>query len=75
MYFLLASPGGLGLGAILWLILMAVYFIPTFVAFGTKHPHRAPVLVLNIFLGWTVVGWVGALIWAMIKPSPETAKY
>jgi hypothetical protein len=39
------------------------YFVPTLVARGKNR--FSSILVLNIFLGWTVIGWVGALIWAM----------
>src|SRR5436305_437114 len=39
-----------------------IYFIPAIVG---KHKRNATaILVLNIFLGWTVIGWVVALVWA-----------
>jgi hypothetical protein len=47
------------------LILLALYFVPTIVACSRQHPNRSPVLVLNIFLGWTLVGWVVALCWSL----------
>lgn len=45
-------------------ILLACYFFPTFVAMGRWHRNRAAIAVLNIFLGWTGLGWVAALVWA-----------
>ncbi|MGD0765080.1 MAG: superinfection immunity protein [Dehalococcoidia bacterium] len=48
-------------GLILVVLLLALYFAPTFVAFGRSHPHAASILILNLFLGWTFVGWVVAL--------------
>src|SRR5262249_14514948 len=36
--------------------------------------HRrqtAAICVLNIFLGWTLVGWVIALVWACMKDQPQ----
>jgi hypothetical protein len=31
-----------------------------------KKTHRIPILLLNLLLGWTMLGWVGALIWAFV---------
>lgn len=41
------------------------YFMPAFVAFGRKHHNASAICMLNLLLGWTVLGWVGALVWAM----------
>jgi hypothetical protein len=41
------------------------YFIPTFVALERDHHQLWPILALNLFLGWTVVGWIAALIWSV----------
>jgi hypothetical protein len=42
-----------------------VYCIPAFIALGRGHPNCIPILVVNLSLGWTVIGWVGALVWAL----------
>ena len=45
-------------------ILGALYFIPAIVA-NTRHvPNRGSVVVINVFLGWTLIGWVIALAMA-----------
>ncbi len=41
-----------------------IYLIPTFTAYGRGHPQRFWIMMLNLFLGNTVVGWIAALIWA-----------
>ena len=46
---------------------LAVYFIPTMVAIGHKKRNTDSIFVLNIFLGWTLIGWVVALVWATAK--------
>jgi hypothetical protein len=56
--------GGLIVGLIL-LMLVGPYWVPTFVAFSRKHPSRGGVFALNFFLGWTFIGWVIALVWAL----------
>ncbi len=63
---------GMGPGVIVLLILLAIfYFIPTLVAASRRAQHDAGIAVLNLFLGWTLVGWVGALVWAVSDP-PKT---
>jgi hypothetical protein len=41
-----------------------IYFVPTIVANRRGHNQRLAILMLNIFLGWTLLGWVVALVWA-----------
>jgi len=45
-------------------IILTLYFVPTIVAASREHHQTAAIAVLNVFLGWTVLGWVGALVWA-----------
>ena len=49
------------------LIGIFVYFIPTMVAHKRGHTQKTAIVLLNLFLGWTFIGWVGALVWASIK--------
>jgi hypothetical protein len=61
--------------AVLVIVLLAAYFIPTIVAFRRGHPSRWPIFLLNLVFGGTVLGWVGALIWAthsVHKPAVGT---
>ena len=51
-----------------------IYFVPTIVAYSNKHRNAAGVLVLNFFLGWTLLGWVVALIWAIWRDKPSAAQ-
>ena len=49
-------------------IVVGVYFLPTINAkYFTKHTNADSILVLNLFLGWTFIGWVIALIWSYKK--------
>lgn len=45
------------------------YFLPTCIA---KRGHRGSVFVINLFAGWSVIGWVLAL-WLAVR-SNETGK-
>ncbi len=42
---------------------IVLYFLPSIV--GRKKKNFGSILVLNIFLGWTFIGWVVALAWAV----------
>lgn len=56
---------------LVFLLLAAFYFLPTIVAWGRKR-MTAPILVINLFLGWTLIAWVVAL--AMAVSGPNQAK-
>ena len=43
---------------------LALYFLPAIVATQRRHRQRLAVSVTNLLLGWTLVGWVAAMIWA-----------
>jgi hypothetical protein len=46
------------------LLILTVYFIPAIIASVRRHRQRLAIDVLNVFLGWTLIGWVVALVWA-----------
>jgi hypothetical protein len=52
---------------------VCILFLPTGVAKIRNHPNTLAIFVLNLFLGWTFVGWVAALVWACITPVPHFA--
>jgi hypothetical protein len=49
-----------------------VYLLPTYVAWAKTHANLAAIAMLNVLLGWTFIGWVVALVWAMSKPAVIT---
>lgn len=50
----------------LWLISwIAVYFFPSIEALIRESPDALSIAMLNLFLGWTVIGWVVALVWSV----------
>lgn len=51
-------------------LILALYLLPSFVAAYRVHHNAVAIIVLNILLGWTVLGWVGALVWACTAVSP-----
>lgn len=47
-----------------------VYFLPFVVAFARRRPGWPGLLLLNIAIGWTVIGWLTVLVWAASDPPP-----
>ena len=48
-------------------IIVGLYMLPTIIAYRRKHQNKIAILALNLFLGWMLVGWVGALVWSVIN--------
>ena len=46
---------------------LCIYFLPA--AIGWNKRNSSAILALNFFLGWTLIGWVIALVWALSKDS------
>lgn len=54
--------------------LAALYFVPTFAAARRRHPNRISIFLLNLLLGWTVIGWIASLMWAITgRPNSDTS--
>ena len=53
-------------------IIFAIYFLPTFIAVHRRHHNRFPIILINILIGWTVIGWIVALIWSAMSTTPTT---
>jgi hypothetical protein len=51
---------------------LLIYFAPSIIASGRNAKSVAGIAILNIFLGWTFLGWLGALIWSVSGESEET---
>lgn len=64
------APGDSAVVAIVGLVL---YFIPTIIAIVRKAPNLGLVIVINLFLGWTLIGWVVALVMAASSTQPRVA--
>ena len=76
MLFALLHVHALGLGLVLKLlgvvVGLALYFLPTIIAM-TRHTTKVLLVALvNLLLGWSLIGWVAALVMAVtFKPKPR----
>ena len=50
------------------------YFLPCIAAACNRHHNWGAITIVNVFLGWTLVGWVVALAWACTKSESQRVK-
>ena len=61
-----------GIVAVLLLfIALPLYFLPTIVAAVRKTENIGWVVLINVLLGWTLIGWAVALAMAVSSPPPS----
>jgi Superinfection immunity protein/HIRAN domain len=60
-----------GVGVVIFLALG--YGLPTLIAGARGHANTGAIFVLNLLLGWTVLGWVAALVWSFTHQAPRVA--
>ena len=60
---------------LVWLSLGAVYLAPAGLAYWWRHPSRHAIAAVNLFLGWTLLGWLAAAYWAGRKRCPFCAEF
>ena len=44
-----------------------IYFAPSWVAWNKNHQQQDAIVILNIVAGWSVLGYIVALVWAFKK--------
>jgi Superinfection immunity protein len=78
VFFLAASFNGAGRSDPTAMILLSavlssgplLYFTPGVVAWFRGHHQTMAITILTLFTGWTLIGWVAALVWACTRPQP-----
>jgi hypothetical protein len=56
-------------GLIVLILMLGFYFLPAIIAGMRKHNNTLAIFVLTLFLGWTLLGWIGALVWSVTNSS------
>jgi len=51
-----------------------MYFLPAILALARNKRDTLSIFLLNLFLGWTLIGWVVALVWAVKTDVPVVAR-
>jgi hypothetical protein len=50
-------------------VLILLYFLPTIIAHNRGHEITG-ILLFNLLLGWTGIGWIVMLLWALLSTPP-----
>lgn len=51
--------------AVLIAVVSSLYLLPFSVAVWNNHPRATQILLWNILVGWTIIGWIIVLVWAL----------
>ena len=60
---------------LLAIVVIPIYFAPLIFAGVRKHTKLFPIVLVNIFLGWSLVGWVAALFWSFNDTIPVVTQH
>ena len=67
----MAEAAGLAVTLVVVLVFAApIYFLPSLVARFRRHPNRRLIYAINLFLGWSAIGWILALALAVFATRP-----
>jgi len=51
-----------------------MYFLPSIIALARSKRDLLAIFLLNLFLGWSVIGWIVALLWAAKSDDPAMVR-
>jgi Superinfection immunity protein len=49
-------------------LILVIFFAPAIIAMRRHHARVLAIFMVNLLLGWTVVGWIVALVWSFLSP-------
>ncbi len=60
--------GGISIWQLIIIVsVLLIYFLPSIIAVKKDHKNMASILLINMFLGWSLIGWLVAIVWAIKK--------
>ena len=54
-------------GLLFFAVNIPLYFLPSII--GSKKRNKVAIFIVNLLLGWTIVGWFVALTWAVVTDA------
>jgi len=54
---------------------VALYFLPTLIGVSRHKTNLVGIFLVNFFLGWSIIGWVIALVWAVSTERVDQMAY
>lgn len=64
MQLILEQMEGTANSVVLIVAVFVAYLLPVIVSYRRGHRNWQAILVLNLLLGWTFIGWAVAMVWA-----------
>lgn len=58
--------------SVLVVFVAGMYLLPWLLACFRSHRNTLAIFFLNLLLGWTVLGWVGALVWSATNSEKKS---
>jgi GDSL-like Lipase/Acylhydrolase family/Superinfection immunity protein len=49
------------------ILVLVFYLLPSVIATTRKVQHDSAIILINVIFGWTILGWIAALIWAIVE--------
>lgn len=62
-----------GLTILLLFVGVFCYFVPTVIAAAGHKRNASAIGAVNLLLGWTLLGWVIALVWSLAADADTSA--
>lgn len=59
------------LGFVFLVLLIGLYFLPVIIAYRKNHQAIVGIIIVNIIVGWTLIGWIVCLIWSYSGSKKE----
>lgn len=56
---------------IVTVVALSAYLLPTIIAGARSHNNGWPIVILNVSLGWTLIGWIACLAWSFSSNSAK----
>jgi hypothetical protein len=53
---------GLGIG-----LFFSIYLLPWIIAYNCNSHNKDLILIVNVLLGFTILGWGACLLWALVE--------
>jgi uncharacterized membrane protein len=67
LHWITDSPTGfVALLMVVFVLAAVIYALPALMAWSMGSPYRLSITLLDLLLGWTILGWLAALIWAIM---------
>ncbi|MEA3248272.1 MAG: superinfection immunity protein [Nanoarchaeota archaeon] len=50
-----------------FILIFGIYLLPGIIAGFKKKKNQTAIFCFNFLLGWTIIGWIAALIWSLCE--------